>query len=87
MGVKLWNPISKGDKVFADMLPSWRVVFEVLKAQEKSHANNKGDTPCPPSTAKAQSSLKHDEMGDLMEESAYLSVQPTAPPLTSKREG
>ncbi|KAL2308950.1 hypothetical protein Nmel_005125 [Mimus melanotis] len=56
VGVKLWNVAAKGEKVAADMLPSWRVVFEVLKGQEKSHAKDKGDGPCHPSMAEAQSS-------------------------------
>lgn len=70
---------TKGDKAAAEMLPSWQVVFEVLKVQEKSHSKDKVDT-CPPSTAKPQCTLK-------FKETASPSLQPRAPPpLMSKRD-
>lgn len=74
----LWNSATKEDIVAAEMLPSWWVVFEVLKAQEKSHAKDKGDA-CPPPIAETQCSLKSEEI-------ASLSLQPLAPPFISKRE-
>lgn len=54
-GIKLWDSATKGNKAAAEMLPSLWVIFEVLKAQEKSQA--KGNA-CPPSMAEAQCSLK-----------------------------
>ncbi|KAL2309960.1 hypothetical protein Nmel_006196 [Mimus melanotis] len=49
VGVKLWDLAVKEDKEAAEMYPSWRIIFEVLTAQEKSHAKDEADT-CPPST-------------------------------------
>ncbi|KAL2308226.1 hypothetical protein Nmel_001232 [Mimus melanotis] len=74
VGIKLWHCAMKGDKVAAEMLPSWQVIFEVLKAQEKSHAKDKGDTSCPPSITEPQSSLQSEETTSLL-------AQPKAPPL------
>ncbi|KAL2308252.1 hypothetical protein Nmel_001263 [Mimus melanotis] len=52
--MKLWNAIAKGDKVVADMLPSWRVVFEVLKAKKNPMLKIRGMLRAPPtSTAEA----------------------------------
>uniref|UniRef100_A0A8C3VBQ2 CCHC-type domain-containing protein n=1 Tax=Catharus ustulatus TaxID=91951 RepID=A0A8C3VBQ2_CATUS len=81
VGMKLWDAVTKGDKAVVVMLPSWRAVSEALKAQEKSHAEGKGDAPCPPSTAEAQSSSQSEETGETV---PSLSALPTASLLTSK---
>ena len=79
VGVKLWTAVTKGDKAAANMIPSWRVIFETLKAQEKSQAQNKGDT-LTPSAADAQSSSQSKEKGETV---PSLSAQPMAPPLAA----
>ncbi|RMC04235.1 hypothetical protein DUI87_19054 [Hirundo rustica rustica] len=77
--VKLWDCATKGNKTVAEMLPSWRVIFEVLKAQENIYDKDKGDASCLPFAVEPQSSLRSGM-------TASLSTQPTAPPLRSERE-
>lgn len=70
----------EGDKAAAEMLLSWKVIFETLKVQEISHAKNKGDASRLPSA---------EPLGSLQpEETASLSAQPSnpsAPPLATKK--
>ncbi|KAF4803481.1 hypothetical protein TURU_015418 [Turdus rufiventris] len=75
MGVKLWSAVTKGNKAAANVIPSWMVIFETLKAQEKSQAQNKGDAPTPSATD-AQGSSQSEETG---ETAPSLSAQPRHP--------
>lgn len=34
VGVKLWDRVTKGDKIVADLLPAWQAILETLKAPE-----------------------------------------------------
>ncbi|XP_017595458.1 PREDICTED: endogenous retrovirus group K member 113 Gag polyprotein-like [Corvus brachyrhynchos] len=79
VGVELWNAVAEGDKAAAEMIPSWKVIFETLKAREKSLGKDKEDAPCPPSAeAEPQNSLQS-------EKTVHLSLKAPAP-LATKRE-
>lgn len=80
MGVKLWNCATKGDKEVANILPSWRVIYETMTVQEKSHAKVKENTSCSPST---------EDPGSLIQSEGDASplVQPSNPPPVGKPKG
>lgn len=52
VGVKLWDSATSGDVEAQHMLPWWRIIFQTLKAQEKSNngdVKTKGNAPTVPS--------------------------------------
>lgn len=62
VGVELWNAVANGDKNAAQMISSWKIIFEALKAHEKSLAKDNGDALCSPSAeAEPQNSLQSEE--------------------------
>ena len=42
VGVKRWDAATSGDAKAQCMLPWWKSIFEILKAQEKSHREKAG---------------------------------------------
>lgn len=49
VGVKLWDAATTGNVEAQRMLPWWRSIFEVLKAQESSHKNDSDKNNASPS--------------------------------------
>lgn len=79
--MELWNAVANGDKNAAQMISSWKIIFEALKAHEKSLAKDNGDALCSPSAeVEPQNSLQSEEI-------VPPSPKASAPLATKKGEG
>lgn len=48
VGVKLWDAATSGDEEAQYMLPSWRKIFETIKAQEQNQRGSEEGAQSPP---------------------------------------